>query len=174
MLTHHAPSPPPAGCPPTRKRRMTPNSESAIRLRHKCRACRSIRRPHPTGRRVRRRKFMSQSLNSRISSINWWKIAAKARPAACPSYWPHAMDGAAIEIEHPLALRTFCVLRSQRHTELLRKAVGARPVCKNGCMELVQIMKPRSHSFASGRSNLEFAQILSKASGMECPSKPST
>ena len=74
---------------------------------------------------------------------------------------PAQTDGAAIEIEHPLALRTFCVLRKAAHTKLLCKAVGARPVYKNGCMELVQIRGFQIPQLCVRQVKFEFVQILS-------------
>lgn len=60
-----------------------------------------------------------------------------------------------------MALRTFCVLRKAAHTELLCKAVGARPVYKNGCMELVQIRGFQIPQLCVRQVKFEFVQILS-------------
>ena len=70
-------------------------------------------------------------------------------------------DGAAIEIEHALALWIFRVLRKAAHTELLCKAVGTRSVYKNGGLKLVQIRCFQVPEFCIRQVKFEFIQVFS-------------
>lgn len=82
---------------------------------------------------------------------------------------PAQTDGAAIEIEHPLALRTFCVLRKAAHTELRARRSVHVPFTRTAAWSWYKYGVSRSHSFAFGRSNLSLYRFFPCLSGMGMP-----
>ena len=133
-----------------------------IRLRHKAELVavfvdRILHRPLRQAQKIHVAELGQQNIVDQLRKI----AAQHVLLLKAHRIGPTQTDGAAIEIEHPLALRILRVLRKAAHAELLRKAVGARPVYKNGGLKLVQIRRFQIPQLCVRQVKFEFVQILS-------------
>ena len=133
-----------------------------IRLRHKAELVavfvdRILHRPLGQAQKIHIAELGKQNIVDQLRKI----AAQHVLLLKAHRIGPAQTDRAAIEIEHPLALRILRVLRKAAHAELLRKAVGARPVYKNGGLKLVQIRGFQIPQLCVRQVKFEFVQILS-------------